>query len=470
MALSQFQKTLALRIAAPWQISVQNGITSARMPGKVIALPVKRPALAAVLQGLEFEGKTIATIESELQNVDAESLGAFKECFDFLMQNLLLGWEWPVNGNAAAIIIPLSPEFCLEEIDAEIFRDYVFSRFALLRRDEGAWVLESPLLCCSLQVLDPGILLLLHAFSRPLSGEKALGTIQQPSGIVLQWMKMLVTIGFLEPVLMENEANKPEREALQYWEFHDLYFHSRTRLGRHNNAVGRSLRFSQPPPPPYKPYSHEGKIFLPKPDVKSLKQKEITLYEAMELRKSNKKHGLPAINFKELGEFFFRVARIKGMYPKDEYVIAQRPYPNAGGSNEIELYVLIKACVGLPEGFYWYEPVEHALVQVQQKSAETEALYLSTNYNNKADFAPQVIVFLASRFARNSWKYQTLSYANTLKHVGVLFQSMYLVATAMGLAPNGWSIGNSDLFNKVSGTNYYEETSVGEFLLGAPGT
>jgi oxazoline/thiazoline dehydrogenase len=44
---------------------------------------------------------------------------------------------------------------------------------------------------------------------------------------------------------------------------------------------------------------------------------------------------------------------------------------------------------------------------------------------------------------------------------------MYLVATAMNLAPCGIGIGDSDLFAKAAGCNYYAETSVGEFVLGS---
>ena len=56
---------------------------------------------------------------------------------------------------------------------------------------------------------------------------------------------------------------------------------------------------------------------------------------------------------------------------------------------------------------------------------------------------------------------------NILKHVGVLYQTMYLVATSMGLAPCGLGGGNADAFAAAAGTSYYEESSVGGFLLGS---
>ena len=79
----------------------------------------------------------------------------------------------------------------------------------------------------------------------------------------------------------------------------------------------------------------------------------------------------------------------------------------------------------------------------------------------------QVLVIVAARFQRIAWKYSSMAYAAILKHVGVMYQTMYLVATAMGLAPCGIGCGDSDLFARAAGTEYFAETSVGEFLLGS---
>jgi len=62
-----------------------------------------------------------------------------------------------------------------------------------------------------------------------------------------------------------------------------------------------------------------------------------------------------------------------------------------------------------------------------------------------------------------------MAYGLILKNVGVLFQTMYLVATAMNLAPIAVGAGNSDRFVEIAGTDYYTESSVGEFLLGSKG-
>ena len=82
---------------------------------------------------------------------------------------------------------------------------------------------------------------------------------------------------------------------------------------------------------------------------------------------------------------------------------------------------------------------------------------------------PDVLFVIAARFPRVSWKYESIAYSLILKDVGVLFQTMYLVATAMSLSPYALGRGDPDLFCRVAGTDFAQESSVGEFALsGAP--
>ena len=53
----------------------------------------------------------------------------------------------------------------------------------------------------------------------------------------------------------------------------------------------------------------------------------------------------------------------------------------------------------------------------------------------RESFGLHILLVLTARFQRVSWKYELIAYATILKGVGVLYQTMYLVATAMRLAP-----------------------------------
>jgi len=79
---------------------------------------------------------------------------------------------------------------------------------------------------------------------------------------------------------------------------------------------------------------------------------------------------------------------------------------------------------------------------------------------------PQIVITITARFGRVTWKYSSLAYSLVLKDVGVLMQTLYLMATDMGLG--GCAIGstNIDLFEKVTGIAFHIEGPVGVFALG----
>ena len=59
-----------------------------------------------------------------------------------------------------------------------------------------------------------------------------------------------------------------------------------------------------------------------------------------------------------------------------------------------------------------------------------------------------------------------MGYAAQLKNVGVIYQSLYLAVTAMGLGGCALGLGNSDRFCEMTGLDWWQESSVGEFIFG----
>jgi SagB-type dehydrogenase family enzyme len=152
---------------------------------------------------------------------------------------------------------------------------------------------------------------------------------------------------------------------------------------------------------------------------------------------------------------------------------ATRPYPSGGGSWELELYLAVDKCDGLARGFYHYDAGGHALVPIDVRAHELEALLAGAEFAMGAPAVPQILITIAARFGRISWKYSSLAYALILKDVGVLMQTLYLMATDMGLG--GCAIGttNIDLFAKMTGIEFHVEGPVGQFAIGRatkPGT
>ena len=174
------------------------------------------------------------------------------------------------------------------------------------------------------------------------------------------------------------------------------------------------------------------------------------------------------ITVERLGEFLFRAARAQPpsrMHPGRGAAKRQPAYPS-GGATYDPSHVSARVC-RFGVRLYHYNPIDHQLERLPAPAARVGQLLRDAQYSALLTQPPQILITLASRFQRLSWKYRSIAYATTLKNVGVLFQTMYLVATAMGLAPCALGGGNSAVFAAAAGTNEFEESSVGEFLLGS---
>ena len=76
------------------------------------------------------------------------------------------------------------------------------------------------------------------------------------------------------------------------------------------------------------------------------------------------------------------------------------------------------------------------------------------------------MITIAARFGRTSWKYSSIAYALILKDAGVLVQTLYMMATGMGLGGCAIGIANIDLFAKMTGVEFHVEGPVGQFAIG----
>jgi SagB-type dehydrogenase family enzyme len=120
----------------------------------------------------------------------------------------------------------------------------------------------------------------------------------------------------------------------------------------------------------------------------------------------------------------------------------------------------------LDPGFYHYDADRHALVAIAAQPQDIEAQLESAVMAMDAPNTPQVLITIAARFDRISWKYSSIAYSLVLKNVGVMMQTLYLMATDMGLG--GCAIGNNniDRFAQMTGTEFHVEGPVGQFALG----
>jgi SagB-type dehydrogenase family enzyme len=169
-----------------------------------------------------------------------------------------------------------------------------------------------------------------------------------------------------------------------------------------------------------------------------------------------------------LGEFLYRVGRVHDLWQLGGATYALRPFPSAGALYELEFYVVARACTGVGAGLYHYAGDRHRLALVSEMTERVERLLSDAAMGMGRRAEPHALIVLAARFPRIATKYGPLAYSLVLKNVGVAMQTMYLTATAMGLAGCAVGAGDSALFAQATGLPIEEETSVGEFCLGEP--
>lgn len=347
---------------------------------------------------------------------------------------------------------------------------YRLSRFAWLHREGDELLLECALGQCRLRLRDTRLAAMISALATAQSLDD-LGRISPSldaetlTGVLM----LLASAQALFPCDAEGRIPEDHDPALRHWDFHDLLFHSRSRLGRHDAPFGATYHLASelPHAPALKPAGPGARTRLPRPATTPA---EPGFFAALESRRSVRDFGERPLSLDQLGHLLWFVARVQAHRPANpddprQYEMTLRPVAGGGAMHELELYLTVTRCDGLEAGLYRYDPMAHELEWIRAPNADTQGLIDDAMAAAALSRAPDVLITLAARFGRLSWKYQSMAYAAILKHVGVLYQQLYLVATALELAPCALGAGNADRFAAAAGTHYCEETSVGEFAL-----
>lgn len=338
------------------------------------------------------------------------------------------------------------------------------SRLALLRRRDGMMVVESGLAPFRVSLCNESALALVGALAEPHTVPVLADRFGLDDAVIRQ------LIGFLAAAQLTDAADP----AADQWSVHELYFHSRSRCGRTDESFGATFPFVdvRPPLPPVKPAQAGPALDLPRPDLDTVRATDPPLVLAQEGRRSVRGFGAEPMTLAQLAEFLYRVGRVRSVYGPDPgnrmpYEGIDRPYPTGGAAGDLEIYLTAHRVAGLPRAAYHYDSWGHRLIRVCDDPVLVQGLLTGAAQATGGTPTPDALITFTSRFGRLTWKYDSMGYAATLKHVGVAYQTAYLVATAMGLAPCGLGSGDAHLSARVFGLDWQVESSVGEFMLGS---
>jgi SagB-type dehydrogenase family enzyme len=385
--------------------------------------------------------------------------------------------EYRLGRSPAAdlvVIEPQLPDYWPRLPQLDNAAPLVLSRFAYMRRRANEMVLESPRAGALFKIADPKIAAALAFLSAP----QQIKQFRRQEGFPgIELLALLVDCQILFQIDAGNNGLRPEEgdDALVLWDFHDLLFHARSTEGRHANPLGGAYPYADAIaalPAVRSPWPGK-KIDLREvsavaaaaasPAATLLRQRHSTRYFDNQ----------QPITLAELARFLTSTARVQSELPSasghggaPELGYTVRPYPSGGASHELELYLAVDTCEGLSRGFYHYDAAAHALVSIETRGNQLDALLKSAEFAMGVSATPQILITMAARFGRVSWKYSSIAYALILKDVGVLMQTFYVMATDMRLG--GCAIGttNIELFAKMTGLAFHVEGPVGQFALG----
>lgn len=443
--------------------------------GRPASLELKKltPGVRAAIQQLAKGGATEETLTNIISQEDGVlALAGWYRVLKKLEARFLLRRTVFAEDTPLYTLIPASIYYNFQAFEITAGQEYILSRFAYWRRMQDQLILSSPCGYAHIVVHDAGAPLL-NRLATPHSRQTLLEHFPSLTTTSAEnTLLILLNAGVLSSVDDAGTITEDEDQALQQWAFHDLLFHARSRFGRSLGGYGLTYPFKEvTPPPPLKKQTGKSVVSFHPPDLTEVAANDLSLTAAIENRKSIREYGKTPLTQRQLSEFLFRTARVKAVEEAteneaDAYLTSKRPYPSGGATYSLELYVTVDRCTNVPTGFYHYDPQQHTLQLIAERNKIVEKLLaLGKPYPHLPHY-PQVLITIAARFPRVSWKYEAIAYSLIIKECGILSQNMYLVATAMNLAPCMIGAGDADLFAQLAGTDYYAETCVGEFALG----
>lgn len=332
------------------------------------------------------------------------------------------------------------------------------SRFTALNWEDGECYLHSALSTARLIIHSQKIIQLIFLLTKEIKYEDLIKKTELSEATCEDFIHLLYQMKIL---------NVDEDLVLKQWETHDLLYHKQSRCKSIFWKTGATFRFKGAidAESAIKKISSDTTISLYKPNIQDLFHNDITLTEALETRKSSRDYS-KTINDKELGEFLYRAARVKSTYKNNSFELIKANYPSGGSIYETEINLIIHECSGLEQGVYHYDRERHSLSKLSDLTNEARLLLTSAKHAAVKKSDIQILFVFTSRFQRLAWKYEGMAYSVMLKNVGVIMQTFYLTATAMRLSASSIGFGDAKLSSKVFKTNFFQESSLGEFILG----
>jgi SagB-type dehydrogenase family enzyme len=211
-------------------------------------------------------------------------------------------------------------------------------------------------------------------------------------------------------------------------------------------------------------------VILPNP--KSMVESERALLDVLNERRTVRKYDRSSLDLNSLSDFLYRCSKVKTILKGQVLwglILTKRPYPSGGARYPLEIYPVNNKIPDIEKGIYHYDPLKHKLALINRNEGYRKKLNESIlqRMGTLMNREPDVVFIITAIFARTMWKYKNIGLSLIMTDLGCLYQTMYLVATEMNLAP--CPLGGTvyeELVRDWLNLDWFEESQVGTFLLG----
>lgn len=271
-------------------------------------------------------------------------------------------------------------------------------------------------------------------------------------------LQELAAAGLLEA---EAEGERPAAEPARFsWDPLELAVQRRTAFG------GARAERTGPVPDIDTRFDDRPGVALPPARPLPAMSLETTLQR----RRSVRTYGARPLRLEDLSALLHYSARVIARLSDGQLGDRElRPFPTAGARSELNIYLVAGESVAdLRPGAYRYDPLSHRLRLLRLKDSHHRRILRSVHSmtGGMLNRDPAVVLLVTAVFERIMWKYRDLGLSLIYKDVGALFQTLYLVATALELAPCALGGGEEAANSRWLGLDPLEESQVGCFLVG----
>lgn len=199
------------------------------------------------------------------------------------------------------------------------------------------------------------------------------------------------------------------------------------------------------------------------PDRSSATWHSRDLLELLYQRRSDRKFGDMPIALESVAALLQVSAGIVEVDEETQTVF--KTSPSGGGRHPTEVYVYVRAVVGVSPGVYHYDPSAHTLSQLGGPCADDSLAHIVGEQAWVGSSG--MVVFFTSVIERSMWKYHSArTYRLLHLDVGHLSQTVYLLATSLGLGMTFTSAVRDELAEQLLGIDATSELVMGCAVVG----